>query len=85
MRKRVSCLAFGVGLVAGTLNAQGQTHGPTFVAQAPVAVPPSGVLVDSAARPGRRTAIGRSGDAAHGQAAYRRHRPDQESANGGGC
>ena len=45
MRKRVSCLAFGVGLVAGTLNAQGQTHGPTFVGQAPVAVPPSGVLV----------------------------------------
>jgi outer membrane immunogenic protein len=45
MRKRVPCLAFGVGLVAGTLNAQGQTHGPTFVAQAPVTVPPSGVLV----------------------------------------
>jgi outer membrane immunogenic protein len=45
MRKRVSCLAFGVGLAAGTLNAQGQTHGPTFVGQAPVAVPPSGVLV----------------------------------------
>jgi outer membrane immunogenic protein len=45
MIKRVSCLAFGAGLVAGTLNAQGQTHGPTFVAQAPVTVPPSGVLV----------------------------------------
>lgn len=43
MRKSVSCLALGVGLVAGTLNAQGQTHGPTFVA--PVPVPPSGVLV----------------------------------------
>jgi outer membrane immunogenic protein len=45
MRKSVSCLALGVGLVAGTLNAQGQTHGPTFVAQPPVTVPPSGVLV----------------------------------------
>src|SRR5271163_3818449 len=45
MRKSVSCLALGVGLVAGTLNAQGQTHGPTFVAQPPVTVPLSSVLV----------------------------------------
>jgi len=44
MRRSVSCLTLGVGLVVGTLNAQGQTHGPTIVAQAPVTVPPSGVL-----------------------------------------
>ena len=44
MRRSVSCLTLGVGLVVGTLNAQGQTHGPTNVAQAPVTVPPSGVL-----------------------------------------
>ena len=44
MRRSVSCLTLGVGLVVGTLNAQGQTHGPTIVAQAPVTAPPSGVL-----------------------------------------
>ena len=44
MRRSVSCLTLGVGLVVGTLNAQGQTHGPIIVAQAPVTVPPSGVL-----------------------------------------
>jgi len=44
MRRSVSCLTLGVGLVVGTLNAQGQTHGPTIVAQAPVTVPPSGIL-----------------------------------------
>jgi opacity protein-like surface antigen len=45
MRRRVSYLALGVVLVAGTSNAQNQTHGPIFIAQAPVTVPPSGVLV----------------------------------------
>jgi len=44
MRRSVSCLTLGVGLVVGTLNALGQTHGPTIVAQAPATVPPSGVL-----------------------------------------
>src|SRR5262245_52192967 len=44
MRRSVSYLALGVGLLVGSLNAQGQTHGPIFVAQAPVTVPPSGVL-----------------------------------------
>ena len=44
MRRSVSCLALGVGLLVGSLNAQGQTHGPIFVAQAPATVPPSGVL-----------------------------------------
>jgi hypothetical protein len=44
MRRSVSCLALGVGLLVGSLNAQGQTHGPIFLAQAPVTVPPSGVL-----------------------------------------
>ena len=45
MRNCVSCLALGILLVAGTLNANGQTSVPTVVAQAPVTVPPSGVLV----------------------------------------
>jgi hypothetical protein len=45
MRKRVSYLAPGVGLVAGTPNAQGETHLPIFIAEAPVTAPPSGVLV----------------------------------------
>ena len=45
MRNRVSCLVLGVGLVAGTSSAQGQTHGPIFAAEAPVTVPSSGVLV----------------------------------------
>ena len=44
MRRSVSYLALGVGLLVGSLNAQGQTQGPIFVAQAPVTVPPSGVL-----------------------------------------
>ena len=44
MRKCISCLALGILLVAGTLNANGQTGVPTVVAQAPVTVPPSGVL-----------------------------------------
>jgi hypothetical protein len=44
MRKCISCLALGILLVAGTLNANGQTRLPTVVAQAPVTVPPSGVL-----------------------------------------
>jgi outer membrane immunogenic protein len=44
MRNSVSYLALGVGLTVGSLNAQGQTPAPTFVAQAPVPVPPSGVL-----------------------------------------
>jgi opacity protein-like surface antigen len=45
MRKRASHLALGVVLVAGTTNAQGQTHGPIFIVEAPVPVPSSGVLV----------------------------------------
>ena len=45
MRTSISCLTLGIGLVAGTIDVQGQTHGPTFFAQAPVPVPPSGVLL----------------------------------------
>ena len=44
-RKRASYPAFGAGLVAGTSYAPGQTHLPTFIAEAPVVAPPSGVLV----------------------------------------
>ena len=44
MKKRGSYLALGVGLVAGTANAQGETQ-PIFIAEAPVTVPPSGVLM----------------------------------------
>jgi hypothetical protein len=44
MKKRGFYLAFGVGLVAGTANAQGETQ-PIFIAEAPVTVPPSGVLM----------------------------------------
>jgi hypothetical protein len=45
MRKRASYLALGVGVVVETSNAQGQTHLPIFIAEAPVVAPPSGVLV----------------------------------------
>jgi hypothetical protein len=45
VRKCVSCLAFSMWLAAGSFNANGQTRVPTVVAQAPVTVPPSGVLV----------------------------------------
>jgi hypothetical protein len=44
MKKRGSYLALGVGLVAGTANAQGETQ-PIFIVEAPVTVPPSGVLM----------------------------------------
>ena len=45
MKKRASYLALGVGLVVATSNAEGQTHLPIFIAEAPVVAPPSGVLV----------------------------------------
>ena len=45
MKNGVSYLALGIGLLTGTLIAYGQTPRPTLVAQAPVTVPPSGVLV----------------------------------------
>jgi hypothetical protein len=45
LRKRVVCLVLGVGLLAGTSIAHGRTPKPTLVAQAPITVPPSGVLV----------------------------------------
>jgi hypothetical protein len=45
MKNGVSYLALGIGLLTGTLIAFGQTPSPTLVAQAPVTVPPSGVLV----------------------------------------
>jgi len=45
LRNSVLCLVLGVGLLAGTSIAHGQTPMPTLVAQAPVTVPPSGVLV----------------------------------------
>jgi outer membrane immunogenic protein len=51
MGKRVSYLAFGVGLLAGASIAQGQTHGPIFIAEAPVTVPSSGVLVTQSPAP----------------------------------
>jgi outer membrane immunogenic protein len=51
MRNSVSCLALGVWLVAGTLIAHGQTPGRIIIAQAPVTVPPSGVLVTQSPAP----------------------------------
>ena len=45
MKSGVSYLTLGIGLLTGPLFAYGQTPGPTLVAQAPVTVPPSGVLV----------------------------------------
>ena len=45
MKSGVSYLTLGIGLLTGPLFAYGQTPSPTFVAQAPVTVPPSGVLV----------------------------------------
>jgi hypothetical protein len=45
MKNGVSYLALGVGLLTGTLFAYGQTPSPMLLAQAPVTVPPSGVLV----------------------------------------
>jgi hypothetical protein len=42
---RNSIVVLGVGLLAGTSIAYGQTPKPTLVAQAPITVPPSGVLV----------------------------------------
>ena len=46
MRNRSPVLCSGVGLVTDrTSSAQGQRHGPIFAAEAPVTVPPSGVLV----------------------------------------
>ena len=45
MKNAVSYLALGVGLLTGTLFAHGQTPSPMLLAQAPVTVPPSGVLV----------------------------------------
>jgi hypothetical protein len=53
MRNSISVMALGVALVAGTSVARAQTvetvvmpaSGPTVIAQAPVAVPPSGVLL----------------------------------------
>jgi hypothetical protein len=45
MNNRVSCLALGIGLLAGTLFAFGRTPSPTLVAQAPASAPPSGVLI----------------------------------------
>jgi hypothetical protein len=56
MRDSISFVALGVALAAGTSIAQAQTvetivtpaPGPAVVAQAPVAVPPSGVLLPQA-------------------------------------
>jgi len=45
MKNAVSCLALGIGLLAWTLFAFGQTPSPTLVAQAPAFAPPSGVLI----------------------------------------
>ena len=45
MRNSAFCLVLSVGLLAGTLIAHAQSPMPTLVAQAPVTVPPSGVLV----------------------------------------
>jgi hypothetical protein len=45
MRKRVSYPVLAVGQVAGTSNAERQTRGRIFIAEAPIRVPPSGVLV----------------------------------------
>jgi len=50
LRKSISCLALAVWL-AGTLIAHGQTSGRIIVAQAPVTVPPSGVLVTRSPAP----------------------------------
>lgn len=45
MKNGVPYLALGIGLQTGTLIAYGQTLSPTLGAQAPVTVPPSGVLI----------------------------------------
>ncbi len=45
LKNTLSCLALGIRLLTGTLFAYGQTPSPRLVAQAPVTVPPSGVLV----------------------------------------
>ena len=45
MKSGVSYLTLGIGLLTGPLFAYGQTPSPTFVAQAPVTLPSSGVLV----------------------------------------
>jgi hypothetical protein len=45
MKNCVSYLALGIWLAAGSLSANSQTRPPTVVAQAPVTVPPSGVLL----------------------------------------
>jgi len=51
MKSGVSYLTLGIGLLTGPLFAYGQTPGPTLVAQAPVTVPPFGVLVTQPAAP----------------------------------
>jgi hypothetical protein len=45
MRKKASYLTPGAGLLSRTSNAQGQTHGAVSIAEAPVPVPLSGVLL----------------------------------------
>jgi hypothetical protein len=51
VRNSAFCLVLGVGLLAGTLIAHAQSPMPTLVAQAPVPIPPSGVLVTQPTAP----------------------------------
>ena len=51
MTNGVPYVVFGVGLLAGTFIAYGQTPNRTLVAQAPIAAPPSGVLGTQPAAP----------------------------------
>ena len=57
MRNSVLCLVLGVGLLAGTSIAHAQSPMPTLVAQAPVPIPPSGVLVTQPNPEGHTVAI----------------------------
>jgi hypothetical protein len=51
MTNGVPYVALGVGLLAGTFIAYGQTPSRTLVAQAPITAPPSGVLATQPAAP----------------------------------
>jgi hypothetical protein len=51
MKTGASCVALGFGLFTATIIALAQTTSPTFLAQGPSSVPPSGVV----AAPPRRS------------------------------
>jgi hypothetical protein len=70
----VSCVVFGFGLLTETLFAMGQTISPPFVvAQRPVFGAAFRCSNDTAARPRRGAAVGRSDATADGRAPCRHH------------